>query len=135
MEKDDKKKVTPEIDEELMMSIMVDGVKKEGLHIPFEKSGEPVKDKPVVKERNKAKKINDADYEKIFFRNPDTNARNGKSVYIRPEFHERLSRIVQVIGEDKLTIYAYLDNVLEYHFQEFGEQITKSFNEKYKPIL
>jgi hypothetical protein len=56
-------------------------------------------------------------------------------VYIHPDFHEKLSRIVQVIGEDKLAIYAYLNNVLEYHFQEFGEQITKSFNEKYKPIL
>lgn len=74
-------------------------------------------------------------YEEIFFKNPDTNASNGKSVYITPEFHERISRIVQVIGEDKITIYAYLNNVLAYHFQEFGDDITKSFNEKYKPIL
>jgi hypothetical protein len=74
-------------------------------------------------------------YEEIFFRNPDTNASNGKSVYITPEFHERISRIVQVIGEDKITIYAYLNNVLAYHFQDFGEDITKSFNKKYKPIL
>ncbi|PWN64169.1 DUF3408 domain-containing protein [Chryseobacterium viscerum] len=74
-------------------------------------------------------------YEEIFFVNPSTSARHGKSVYISPEFHERLSRIVQVIGEDKITIYAYLNNVLAYHFQDFGEDITKSFADKYKPIL
>ncbi len=34
-----------------------------------------------------------------------------------------------------MTIYAYLDNVLEHHFSEFGDQIRTSFNEKYKPIL
>jgi hypothetical protein len=138
MEKDNKKNVTPEINENLMMDIMVDGVKKEGLKPPVEEPKPPmgpVREKPVIKERSRIKKGTDIDYEAIFFKKTDTNARDGKTVYIQPDFHEKLSRIVQVIGEDKLTIYAYLNNVLEHHFQEFGEQITKSFNEKYKPIL
>ena len=138
MEKDNKKKAIPEINEELMMNLMVDGIKKEGLQLPPEEpeaSMKPLKEKPLLKERNRTKKVNDQDYESIFFKKPDTNARDGKTVYIRPDFHEKLSRIVQVIGEDKITIYAYLDNLLEYHFQEFGEQITTSFNDKYKPIL
>lgn len=143
MEKDSKKKNAPEINEELMMNLMVDGVKKEGLQLPPEPSDEPVKEdikepwrnKPKTKGKIRSKKTNKADYESIFFKKPETNARDGKTVYIRPEFHQRLTRIVRVIGEDKLTIYAYLDNLLEYHFQEFGQQITKSFNDKYKPIL
>lgn len=134
MQKDDKGKVTPEINEELMMAIMEDGVKKEGMQIPREQAKEPEQEKLVIKERNKTKKINETDYEKIFFKRVETNARNGKSVYISPDFHEKMSRIIQVIGEDKITIYAYLNNLLEYHFDEFGEQITKSYNEKYKPI-
>ncbi|MFH7000548.1 DUF3408 domain-containing protein [Flavobacterium bizetiae] len=138
MEKDNKKKAIPEINEELMMNLMVDGIKKEGLRLPPEEFETPIKpsqDRPLPKERNRTKKVNDQDYENIFFKRPSTNARDGKTVYIRPDFHEKLSRIVQVIGEDKITIYAYLDNLLEYHFQEFGEQITTSFNDKYKPIL
>jgi len=145
MEKDIKRKTTPDINEEMMMNLMVDGIKKDGLQLPPEPADEPEKqdiksyelskEKPIVKEKNKAKNTSEADYESIFFRRPDTNARDGKTVYIRPDFHEKLSRIVQVIGEDKITIYAYLDNLLDYHFQEFGEQITKSFNDKYKPIL
>ena len=125
---------------------MVDGVKREGLQLPLEppieateneenKPKEVPRNKPAVKEKSKVKRTNEADYESIFFKKPDTNARDGKTVYIRPDFHEKMSRIVQVIGEDKLTIYGYLDNLLDYHFQEFGELIIKSFNDKYKPIL
>lgn len=144
MEKENKKKSTPEINEELMMNLMVDGVKKDGLQLPLKQIEEQVEEvvkptelpsaKSVIKEKSR-KKTSEMEYESIFFKRPDTNARDGKTVYIRPDFHEKLSRIVQVIGEDKITIYAYLDNLLDYHFQEFGEQITKSFNDKYKPIL
>jgi hypothetical protein len=141
MEKESKKKSTPEINEELMMNLMVDGIKKEGLQVPIEKEieyenyKEPPKEKTTIKEKSSGRRVSEGDYENIFFKRIDTNARDGKTVYIRPDFHEKLSRIVQVIGEDKITIYAYLDNLLNYHFQEFGEHITKSFNDKYKPIL
>ncbi|MFA9193383.1 DUF3408 domain-containing protein [Flavobacterium sp. FBOR7N2.3] len=145
MEKDNKRKVASEINEELMMNLMVDGIKKEGLQLPSDLTEKSQKEsfkpkqspsaKSEIKEKTKIKKTSEPYYESIFFKRPDTNARDGKTVYIRPDFHEKLSRIVQVIGEDKITIYAYLDNLLSYHFQEFGEQITKSFNDKYKPIL
>jgi hypothetical protein len=145
MEKENKKRATPDINEELMMNLMVDGIKKEGFQLPPEptpeapgkeedKPEEPLREKPAVRERSRSKRTAETDYESIFFRKSDTNARDGKTVYIRPEFHEKLTRIIQVIGEDKISIYAYLDNLLEYHFQEFGEQITKSYNDKYKPI-
>ncbi|WP_335338983.1 DUF3408 domain-containing protein [Myroides odoratimimus] len=54
---------------------------------------------------------------------------------MRPEFHKKLNRIVQVIGENKVSVYTYLNNLLEHHFNEFEQQITTSFNEKYKPIF
>ena len=146
MEKENKKKSTPDINEELMMSLMGDGVKKEGLQLPVEpiveasekEEVQPKKlpvEKLTIREKSRTKKTNETDYESLFFKRTDTNARDGKTVYIRPDFHEKLSRIVQVIGEDKISIYGYLDNLVDYHFQEFGEQITRSFNDKYKPIL
>lgn len=141
MKDEHKRKITPHIDEEAMMNLMADGVKKEGLKFPSEaveeqiaKSDERPKEKSIVKEKSKVKGLHEIDYESIFFKKSDTNARDGKTVYIRPEFHEKLTRIIQVIGEDKIPIYAYLDNLLDHHFQEFGEQITKSYNNKYKPI-
>lgn len=138
MEKDNKKKDPAEINEELMMNLMVDGVKKEGLQLPQEQiddNTKPLEEKAGQKEKIKTGKTEGQHYESLFFKKADTNARDGKTVYIRPDFHEKLSRIVQVIGEDKITIYAYLDNLLEHHFDEFGAQITISFNDKYKPIF
>ncbi|PZP49401.1 MAG: conjugal transfer protein TraB [Pseudopedobacter saltans] len=145
MEKNNKSKITPDINEELMMNLMVDGVKKEGLQLPPEppaeapekeegKSQEIPQDKPAVKDKSRTKRVNEMDYESTFLKKSDTNARDGKTVYIRPAFHEKLTRIIQVIGGDKITIYAYLDNLLDHHFQEFSEQITNSYNNKYKPI-
>lgn len=142
MEKENKKQ--PHIDEELMMSLMVDGVRKEGIKEPsqdIEKVEEqrkvedtPLKKSPVSKQKKQTRQSVETDYESIFFKKSDTNARDGKTVYIRPEFHEKLTRIIHIIGEDKITIYAYLDNLLDNHFDEFSQQITKSYNEKYKPL-
>lgn len=146
MEKENKKMPAPDINEDLMMSLMVDGVKKGGIQVPLEPMSEAPesktklfmelpREKAFSKERGRTKRAMEADYENIFFKKTETNARDGKTVYIRPDFHEKMSRIVHVIGGNRITIYGYLDNLLDYHFQEFGDQITKTFNAKYKPIL
>lgn len=143
MDQENKKQIPPKIDEDLMMSIMANGVKKEGLKIPTETniqvdnkemSKQINEDRKVVKDKVQKNRNVEVNYESIFLIKSETNARDGKTVYIRPAFHEKLTRIIQVIGEDKISIYAYLDNLLAHHFDEFGEQITKSYNEKYKPI-
>jgi hypothetical protein len=72
---------------------------------------------------------------KPFLVNRFPSGRNGKVVYIRPEYHERLIRIVQLTREDKTTLYSYIDSILEHHFKEFGDDITDYFNERYKPII
>ncbi|MDV3805229.1 hypothetical protein CMU35_08730 [Elizabethkingia anophelis] len=71
----------------------------------------------------------------LFLVNRFPSGRNGKVVYIRPEYHERLLRVVQVSREEKVTLYSLIDNILEYHFQEFGEDIIAYYNERNKPIL
>ncbi len=147
MEKENKKKVTPDIDEELMMNLMVDGVKKEGLKLPPESIEEKPKEvikqefteqaqeKPLQRERTRAKKSSDESYGDRFLKTHSMTKRGDKSIYIRQEYHERLSRIVQVIGGDKIPLYAYLDNILEHHFELFEKGITEDFNEKFKPIF
>ncbi|KGO11318.1 DUF3408 domain-containing protein [Elizabethkingia bruuniana] len=76
-----------------------------------------------------------AQYSARFLANRFPSGRNGKVVYIRPEYHERLLRIVQVTREEKTTLYSYIDNILEHHFKEFGEDITDYFNDHFKSIL
>lgn len=76
-----------------------------------------------------------AQYSARFLANRFPSGRNGKVVYIRPEYHERLLRVVQLNNGEKITLYSYIDNILEYHFREFGDDITAYFNEHFKPIL
>lgn len=80
---------------------------------------------------SKPKKLTKEDYCGEFFKIPKRNASKGKSVYVRQEHHETFSRLTNTMGIDKLTIYAYLDNIIEYHFQEFGELIK----DKHKPLF
>ena len=143
MEKDNKRKVTPDINEELMMNLMVDGVKKDGLQLPPEPAQEQKKvkqeelsqNKPVQRERSRSRKSLDGSYGEHFLKTHSMTKRGDKSIYIRQEYHERLSRIVQVIGKDEIPLYAYLDNILEHHFEMFEKAITDDFNEKFKPIF
>lgn len=146
MEKDNKRKVTPDINEEMMMNLMVDGVKKDGLQLPAEEQEKEAEQdvvkqvdlpqsKPVQRERNRIKKSLDGSYGEHFLKTHSMTKRGDKSIYIRQEYHERLSRIVQVIGKDAIPLYAYLDNILEHHFEMFEKAITDDFNEKFKPIF
>ncbi|MGV6947124.1 DUF3408 domain-containing protein [Sphingobacterium kyonggiense] len=149
MEKGNRKKVTPDINEELMMSLMVDGVKKDGIQLPPEPTAEPEKEtvmeevkqeettrnKPQQREKYRTKKNLDGSYGDHFLKTHSMVKRGDKSIYIRQEYHERLSRIVQVIGKDEIPLYAYLDNILEHHFELFEKAITDDFNEKFKPIF
>lgn len=74
-------------------------------------------------------------FQRLFMVNRFPSGRTGKVVYLRPEYHERLLRIVQLPEEEKTTLYSYIDNIMEHHFREFGEDITAYFNERNKPIL
>ena len=71
----------------------------------------------------------------FFIRNAPSNTRSGKTVYIRKEFHERITRIVQVIGKNELSLYSYLDNVLEQHFATYQEEISELYKKRNSDIF
>ncbi|ATL48957.1 hypothetical protein COR50_18270 [Chitinophaga caeni] len=74
-------------------------------------------------------------YEQTFLQMDIEQKRGSKSIYLSPEHHERLTRIVQVIGDDKIPLFAYLNNILEHHFKVYENTITKEFKEKYKSLF
>jgi hypothetical protein len=59
---------------------------------------------------------------------------SGKTAYIRKSYHERIQRIVQVIGKNGLTLSVYVDRVLEEHFREYEEVIRKLYKKSYEDI-
>ncbi len=118
----------PKVDEELILNMMSGG-KSTGAE---ENPPKPQKESKPKPRNSSAKKV---DYEALFLVNRFPSGRNGKVVYIRPEYHERLLRIVQLTREEKTTLYSYIDNILEHHFEQFGDDIIHYFNEHFKPIL
>lgn len=130
--KDRKEFEKPIIDEEYLMNIMSgdEPIPEENGNIDDALSTES-----TGKSERKAKSGKKLNYEEVFLVNRFPAGRSGKVVYIRSEYHERLLRIVQLTREEKITLYSYIDNILENHFREYGQDITEYFNKKFKPIL
>lgn len=124
----------PDVDEEYLMDI-ISGDEPVAPPKNNQQQEEPKEIKPKPKEKVRSSSSKKADYEGTFLVNRFPSGRSGKVVYIRPEYHERLLRIVQLTREEKTTLYSYIDNILEQHFREFGDDITDYFNERFKPIL
>ncbi|MGG5903192.1 DUF3408 domain-containing protein [Sphingobacterium daejeonense] len=121
----------PDVNEEYLMGII--GGEEPVAPPNTDKQETPKAVKPKEKVRNiPSKKV---DYEEKFLANRFPSGRTGKVVYIRPEYHERLIRIVQLTREEKTTLYSYIDNILEHHFEEFEEMILALYNSKTKPLF
>jgi hypothetical protein len=89
-----------------------------------------------LKEENRRRKGKTQDYESLFIRTANgITAREGKTVYIRKQYHDRILKIVQVIGGNELSLFSYLDNVLEHHFSTFQDEITTLYNRKNEGIF
>ncbi|AIM38390.1 conjugal transfer protein TraB [Sphingobacterium sp. ML3W] len=124
----------PDVDEDYLMNIISgDEPISPPINNPQQEEPKEIKTKPKEKARSSSSKK--VDYEETFLVNRFPSGRNGKVVYIRPEYHERLLRIVQLTREERTTLYSYIDNILEHHFREYGDDITDYFNEHFKPIL
>ncbi|OYD40869.1 DUF3408 domain-containing protein [Sphingobacterium cellulitidis] len=124
----------PNVDEDYLMNI----ISGDEPVIPPQNNRQMDQPKEIntkPKEKSRSNSSKKADYEETFLVNRFPSGRSGKVVYIRPEYHERLLRIVQLTREEKTTLYSYIDNILEHHFREFGDDITDYFNERFKPII
>jgi len=65
-------------------------------------------------------------YRNFFFHPADSSTHNAKDVLIQPKYHAHIKAIIRSARKRGIpvTIYSYMDNVLEHHFQTFGEDIT-----------
>ena len=81
------------------------------------------------------KELQAFDYERLFIRDPEVKAREGKMAYVRPEYHERIMRITRVIGHDRLTLSAYIDHVLTHHFNQCEDAIKSLYARNYNSVF
>ena len=90
-------------------------------------------EKPQANTRKGEAKKEEA-YLERFLSAPRVPVCSGKTSYIRKSYHERIQRIVQVIGKNGLTLSVYVDRVLEQHFREYEEVIRRLYRKNYEDI-
>ncbi|MFR4273952.1 MAG: DUF3408 domain-containing protein [Bacteroides thetaiotaomicron] len=74
-------------------------------------------------------------YKIMFFVNADVTSRTGKMVNIRKKYHERIMKIIQVIGNNEITMFSYIDNVLKHHFDTYQDEIKELYNKNNESIF
>ena len=115
------------IDEELLMRMMAGeaagtgepGTGKEETAVPVEKAQEG---KTADTRRRKARQ---ADYDTTY----------GKPVYVRREYHERIAKISVMLTGGKVSLSAYIDNVLAQHFEQYREEIEAAYAGKLENLF
>ena len=53
-----------------------------------------------------------------------------KTIRVREEYYDRIRAIIQTIGDNEITLIAYLDNVLKAHFDDNRDVINALYREK-----
>lgn len=83
--------------------------------------------------RRKAKQA--AEYDTTFLKGMDIPARYGKPVYVRREYHERIAKISMMLTGGKVSLSAYIDNVLAQHFEQYREEIEAAYAGKMEKLF
>lgn len=132
----------PQIDEDFMKEIISQGlpVKKQEMPSaametpdkPDDKTDkqETQKEEKAVKELARRKKNAPGNYRETYFMRVDLTDR--QPLYVSRTTHEKLMKIVTVIGGRKATVSSYVENILLRHFDQFQDEINELYESKFE---
>lgn len=67
-----------------------------------------------------------------FMVDADFTARPRKQIYIRDETHERIMKLVNIVGKGQVSMSSYIDNIINDHFNVHNAEIKAAFEESIK---
>lgn len=88
------------------------------------------KEEKAVKEPVRRKKNVPGDYRETYFMRVDLTDR--QPLYVSRTTHEKLMKIVTVIGGRKATVSSYVENILLRHFEQFQDEINELYESKFE---
>lgn len=88
------------------------------------------KEEKAVKEPARRKKNAPGDYRETYFMRVDLTDR--QPLYVSRTTHEKLMKIVTVIGGRKATVSSYVENILLRHFEQFQDEINELYESKFE---
>lgn len=130
--------------EEEYADLVIQSLVQEDYSVPkaTENAAVAIEPEPIAALQSKKDKTKDVganrkfimkrNYEESFVRESGMTARKGKQVCIRSNYHDRIMKLIQVIGKNEVTIASYIDNVLASHFEDYQEDIAESFGKHIK---
>ena len=122
----------PKIDEDFMRELISQGVpvKQDNVRtddVPQESLAVPVQaEKPTPRKRRNSP----GDYRETYFRKVELTDR--QPLYVSRTTHEKLMRIVTVIGGRKVTVSSYVENILTHHFEQHQDEINALYESNYQ---
>ncbi|MDE6462787.1 MAG: DUF3408 domain-containing protein [Muribaculaceae bacterium] len=123
----------PKIDEDFMKELISQGV-------PSKQDNDKMNDVPqetetvqVEKTTNRKRKGGSGDYRETYFQKVELTDR--QPLYVSRSTHEKLMRIVTVIGGRKVTVSSYVENILLRHFEQYQDEINNLYESHFqKPV-
>ena len=133
----------PQIDEDFMKEIISQGLPVKKQETPTSAAVETERETPdkpeikaepkeekAVKEPARRKKNTPGDYRETYFMRVDLTDR--QPLYVSRTTHEKLMKIVTVIGGRKATVSSYVENILLRHFDQFQDEINELYESKFE---
>lgn len=136
----------PQIDEDFMKEIISQGLPVKKQETPLaametkietpdktdDKTDkqETAKEEKTVKEPVRRKKNAPGDYRETYFQRVDLTDR--QPLYVSRTTHEKLMKIVTVIGGRKATVSSYVENILLRHFDQYQDEINELYESKFE---
>lgn len=133
----------PQFDEDFMKEIISQGLPVKKQETPtsaaVETEGETpdkpdkqetAKEEKAAKEPARRKKNAPGDYRETYFMRVDLTDR--QPLYVSRTTHEKLMKIVTVIGGRKATVSSYVENILLRHFDQFQDEINELYESKFE---
>lgn len=71
-------------------------------------------------------------YESLFIRKSPVPGRQGKTTYIRKEFFDRIQQITRLYNNPDISVYSYVDAVLEQHLEYYKLEMKEIHDKLYK---
>lgn len=137
------KKIDEDIDEDFIIASMnmtgpsasdkIHPVNKIQGKQEIEESERQKENTPVKEEKETRKRKSKSDYEGLFIRQADIAGRQEKTIYVREKYYDRIDKVIKLYNNPRLSVFSYVDAVLELHFEIYEQEIKELYRKLYIP--
>lgn len=92
-----------------------------------------IKKKRRKKKCSELKNSSGSQYQSLFIRRASITARREKVIYLRTTFYKKIQNILNLYEDSGLSVFSYVDAVLEQHFETYKQDIKEIHDKLYTP--